>query len=304
MLTLTIFVVVALSAFAAAGYAWVIERRRRVALGRALGTAPIADMPRRVALLGRESRIPAQLRARLVRYTPSHWIHDPATRERLLRAGFESDEAPLVYAGIRVALLVALPAIAVVIELGRPVPEMLIGLVVALAAAWLVPVGIVDGMVRRRQERIRRAIPDGLDLLLVCVEAGSSVESAIQRVGRDMLVVHPELAAELAVVVRKTKAGIPRADALRGLYTRTGVDELRLIGASIVQSERWGTSISKVLRVSAETLRRKRKQTAERHASTAPIKMTIPLVTMILPALFITLLGPSLLTVVKALRGE
>jgi tight adherence protein C len=304
MLTLTIFVVVALSAFAAAGYAWVIERRRRVALGRALGTAPIADMPRRVALLGRESRIPAQLRARLVRYTPTHWIHDPATRERLLRAGFESDEAPLVYAGIRVTLLVALPAIAVLIELGRPVPEMLIGIVVALAAAWLVPVGIVDGMVRRRQERIRRAIPDGLDLLLVCVEAGSSVESAIQRVGRDMLVVHPELAGELAVVVRKTKAGIPRADALRGLYTRTGVDELRLIGASIVQSERWGTSISKVLRVSAETLRRKRKQTAERHASTAPIKMTIPLVTMILPALFITLLGPSLLTVVKALRGE
>lgn len=304
MLALTVFVLVAFSAFAAAGYAWVIERRRRVALGRALGTAPIADQPRRVALLGRESRIPARLRARLVRYTPGHWIHDPATRERLLRAGFESDEAPLVYAGARVALLLALPTVALLVELGRPLPEMLIGILVSVAAGWLVPVGVVDGMVRRRQERIRRAIPDGLDLLLVCVEAGSSVESAIQRVGRDMLVVHPELAGELAVVVRKTKAGMPRADALRGLYSRTGVDELRLIGASIVQSERWGTSISKVLRVSAETLRRKRKQTAERHASTAPIKMTIPLVTMILPALFITLLGPSLLTVVKALRGE
>jgi tight adherence protein C len=119
-----------------------------------------------------------------------------------------------------------------------------------------------------------------------------------------MLVVHPELAGELAVVVRKTRAGVPRANALRGLYARTGVDELRLIAASIVQSERWGTSIAKVLRVSAETLRRKRKQTAERHASTAPIKMTIPLVTMILPALFVTLLGPSLLTVLKALKAE
>jgi tight adherence protein C len=304
MLTLAIFVVVALSAFAAAGYAWVIERRRRIALGRALGTAPIADMPRRVVLLGRQPRLPAQLRARLIKYAPTHWVHDPATRERLLRAGFEGDEAPLVYAAIRVALLLALPAIAVLIALGRPVPEMLVGVAVALVAAGLVPVAVVNGMVRRRQERIRRAIPDGLDLLLVCVEAGSSVESAIQRVGRDMLAVHPELAGELAVVVRKTKAGIPRADALRGLYSRTGVDELRLIGASIVQSERWGTSISKVLRVSAETLRRKRKQTAERHASTAPVKMTIPLVTMILPALFITLLGPSLLTVLKALRGE
>jgi tight adherence protein C len=97
---------------------------------------------------------------------------------------------------------------------------------------------------------------------------------------------------------------VPRADALRGLFGRTGVDELRLIASAIVQSERWGTSISKVLRVSAETLRRKRKQTAERHASTAPIKMTIPLVTMILPALFVTLLGPSVLTLVKALGGQ
>jgi tight adherence protein C len=304
MVTLTVFVVVALSAFAAAGYAWVVERRRRVALGRALGMAPVADAPRRVPLLGRESRLPGGLRRHLVKLAPTHWVHDPATREKLVRAGFESDEAPLVYAGIRIGALVALPAIAVLLELGRPMGETIAVVGVACAAAWILPVGFVDGIVRRRQERIRRAIPDGLDLLLVCVEAGSSVESAIQRVGRDMLVVHPELAAELAVVVRKTKAGVPRADALRGLYTRTGVDELRLIGASIVQSERWGTSISKVLRVSAETLRRKRKQTAERHASTAPIKMTIPLVTMILPALFVTLLGPSLLTVVKALRGE
>ena len=304
MLTLSIFVAVAVAAFAAAGYAWVVDRRRRLALGRALGTAPLADLPRRVALLGRRSLLPEPLRAHIARYAPSRWVHDPATRERLMRAGFESDEAPLVYAGVRVALLVVLPAVALVIELGRPAAETVIAVAAALAAAWLVPLGIVDGIVRRRQERIRRGIPDGLDLLLVCVEAGSSVESAIQRVGRDMLPVHPELAAELAVVVRKTKAGVPRADALRGLYARTGVDELRLIGAAIVQSERWGTSIAKVLRVSAETLRRKRKQTAERHASTAPIKMTIPLVTMILPALFVTLLGPSLLTVVKALRGE
>jgi tight adherence protein C len=304
MLTLSIFIAVAATAFAAAGYAWVVERRRRMALGRALGTAAAAEAPRRVALLGRESRLPSQVRERIAKLAPTHWIHDPATRERLLRAGFDGDEAPLVFAGVRVALLVVLPAIAVLIVLGRPTVELLIGVGAALAVAWLLPLGVVDGMVRRRQERIRRAIPDGLDLLLVCVEAGSSVESAIQRVGRDMLVVHPELASELAVVVRKTRAGVPRADALRGLYARTGVDELRLIAASIVQSERWGTSISKVLRVSAGTLRRKRKQTAERHASTAPIKMTIPLVTMILPALFLTLLGPSILTVVQALSAE
>lgn len=250
------------------------------------------------AVVVRESRIPARLRVRLLNYARTHWLHDPTTGERLLRAGFQSDDALWVYAGTRAALLVVLPAIAALIGLGRPVPEMLIAVAAGLAAAWLVPIGVVGGMVRRRQRRIRRAIPDGLDLLLVCVEAGSSVESAMQRVGRDLLVVHPELASELAVVVRKTKAGISRAAALRGLYTRTGVEELRLIATSLIQSERWGTSISKALRGSAETLRRKRKQTAERRASTAAIKMAIPLVTMILPAVVIALFGPSVLRMI------
>ena len=98
----------------------------------------------------------------------------------------------------------------------------MIGVVVALAAGWLLPVAVVAAMVRRRQQRIRRAIPDALDLLLVCVEAGSSVEPATQRVSRDLLAVHPELAGELAMVVRKTNAGTSRADALRGSIRARG----------------------------------------------------------------------------------
>jgi tight adherence protein C len=304
MFALIVFVSVAVAAFSAAGYAWVVERRRRVALARALGTTAGADVPRRAVLLNRESRLSAPLRERLARLTPASWIDDPAVRKRLTHAGFDGEEAPLVYASARVAFLLALPTAAAALALGRPVAELVTAVGAAAVVAWLIPVAVVDGMVRRRQERIRRGIPDGLDLLLVCVEAGSSVESAIQRVARDMLNAHPELAAELAVVMRKTKAGAPRADALRGLYDRTGVDELRAIAAAIVQSERWGTSIAKVLRVSAGTLRRKRRQSAERRAATAPIKMTVPLVTMILPALFVALLGPSLLSLLKALRSE
>lgn len=304
MVALAVFVFVAVTAFAAAGCAWVVERRRRVALARALGTAATVDVPRRAPLLNRESRLPARLRERLSTLTPAFWVDAPAVREKLVHAGFDGAEAPLVYASVRVGLLLTIPAAAAGLALGRPASELLLALGAAAVIAWLIPVAAVDGMIARRQERIRRGIPDGLDLLLVCVEAGSSVESAIQRVARDMVAAHPDLAGELAVVVRKTKAGAPRADALRGLYERTGVDELRTIAASIVQSERWGTSITKVLRVSADTLRRKRRQSAERRASTAPIKMTIPLVTMILPALFVTLLGPSLLGILKALRSE
>jgi tight adherence protein C len=144
-----------------------------------------------------------------------------------------------------------------------------------LAAASVIPLGVLGAMARRREERIRRGVPDAVDLRLVCVEAGSSVESAIQRVAREVAPVHPELARELAVAVRETNAGISRAEALRGLYARTRVDELRMIGARILQSERWGTSVADALRASAETVRRKRERAAERRASTAPMQAGI-----------------------------
>jgi tight adherence protein C len=238
-----------------------------------------------------------------VAYAPAHWVQDAGMRQRLVRAGFGSNEAPLIYAGVRVALLVALPASATLLVFGRPVSELALAVIIALAAAWLVPVGILHGLIRRRQERVRSGIPDALDLLLVCVEAGSSLESAIERVAHDALAVYPELAGELTAVARKMKAGVPRADALRELYARTGVEELRVIISSLVQSERWGTGVAKALHLCAERLRRERRQSAERHASAAPIKLAIPLVTMILPALLVTLLGPSLLVIIKALRG-
>ncbi len=111
---------------------------------------------------------------------------------------------------------------------------------------------------------------------------------------------HTDLAHELAVVNRKTNAGIPRDTALRSLWQRTGVEEMRALVSSMIQSEKWGTSIATVLRVSAETLRRKRRQTAEKKAKQAPLKMTFPLVLFILPALFIVIMGPALVQVIMS----
>ena len=105
------------------------------------------------------------------------------------------------------------------------------------------------------------------------------------------------------IVNRKTNAGITREEALRGLWTRTGVDELRTLSSSLIQSEKWGTSITKVLRVSAHTFRRKRRQTAEKRVALAPVKMTFPLVTLIMPAMFIIILGPAILQLIESLRG-
>jgi tight adherence protein C len=162
------------------------------------------------------------------------------------------------------------------------------------------PPAVLDRLVQRRQARLRRAVPDALDLLVVCVEAGVSLDAAILRVARDLSVAHPDLAGELAMVNRKVNAGMSREQALQGIWVRTGLDELRGLVGSMVQSERWGTSIAKVLRVNAETLRRVRKQKAEKKAAQAALKMMGPMVLFLLPALFVVLLGPAFMRISAA----
>jgi tight adherence protein C len=146
-------------------------------------------------------------------------------------------------------------------------------------------------------------LPDALDLLVVCVEAGISLDAAILRVAKELSFTYPDLSRELLVVNRKTNAGVTREEAIRGLWSRTGVEDLRSLSTSLIQTEKWGTSITKVLRVAAVTLRRKRRQHAEKRVALAPVKMTFPLVTMILPALFIIILGPAVLQVISSLAA-
>ncbi len=180
------------------------------------------------------------------------------------------------------------------------------GFVIGVSAAFfglLLPVLYLTRTVRKRRERIRRSLPDALDLLVVCVEAGISLDAALLRVAKDMVYVHPELSRELLIVNRKTNAGVTREAALRGLWDRTGVEEVRSLVSSLIQSEKWGTSSSRVLRVSAETLRRKRRFAAEKKAATAPLKMLIPMALLIFPALFVVILGPAVMQIVGAFSG-
>jgi tight adherence protein C len=166
----------------------------------------------------------------------------------------------------------------------------------------LLPPAFVNNRAEARRDRLRKSIPDCLDLLVVCVEAGTSLDAAMLRVARELGTVHRELSSELLHVNRRVNAGIPREQALHGLWLRTGVEDLRSLAANMVQSEKWGTSISTVLRVYAEALRRKRKQTAEKKAATAPLKMMIPLAVFIFPTLFIVLLGPAIIQISEMFR--
>jgi tight adherence protein C len=240
----------------------------------------------------------------LLKRAPSVWAQSASIQEQLVHAGYDSPVAPSVYSVARVACLILFPVIALILVPGGSIMQAFVIGVSAAFVGLILPVGYLMRAVRKRRERIRRSLPDALDLLVVCVEAGISLDAALLRVAKDMVYVHPDLAREMIIVNRKTNAGVTREVALRGLWDRTGVEEVRSLVSSLIQSEKWGTSSSRVLRVSAETLRRKRRFAAEKKAATAPIKMLIPMALLIFPALFVVIMGPAVMKIVQAFSGK
>ena len=298
---LAVFVGVVVAAMSLATYALISERARRETVARAGGeTGPTqAAFLRKPTGSSRE-----RLQQRLLENVPSTWARDERVRDRLVHAGFDSDMAPLAFAVARLALVVLLPIVAFLLV---PTSDPLIVLVAVIWAGmggWILPNWWLLRRVSKRQDQIRRSLPDALDLLVVCVEAGISVDAAMLRVAKDLTLAHPELAREFLIINRKVNAGMPREEALRGLWERTDVEEVRALVSSVVQSEKWGTSIARVLRVFADTLRRKRRQIIEQKAAVAPMKMLFPLIFLIFPALFVIALGPAVMNVLDFLRSN
>lgn len=293
-------IIIGIAGFAVALALQLRERARQEVVDRTLGVSSNAEIRRAIRRgLGAEEE--NSLRARMLKRAPSVWAQNETVQQRLIKAGYDGPIAPLVYSMLRVGVLVVLPLVAFVfLAVKTSFLKVVVGVSAAGMIGLLLPPFVLLRLESRRQERIRRSLPDALDLLVVCVEAGISLDAAILRVAKDLLLVHPELAGELMVVSRKTNAGMTREDALRGLWDRTGVDEVRALVASLLQSEKWGSSSSRVLRVSSETLRRKRRQTAERKAATAPLKMIVPMAIFIFPALFVVILGPAVVQIVSA----
>ncbi|HWO56180.1 MAG TPA: type II secretion system F family protein [bacterium] len=171
----------------------------------------------------------------------------------------------------------------------------------AAVFGYALPYLIVSSRTRTRRENIQRAIPNVLDLIIVCVEAGLSLNAAIQRIAREMRHTYPELATELSILNQEFFLGVGRADAFRNLALRTGVDELRSLATVLMQSDKLGTSIADVLRVQAEILRTKRRQRAMEDAQKLPIKLLFPLILFIFPELLVVLLGPAALRLYRSL---
>jgi tight adherence protein C len=193
------------------------------------------------------------------------------------------------------ALLLALVPIVLTI---RGVVKPNVGvLVMAISAlvGYLLPKMVVRMQMLGRQHRLRLSLPDALDLLVVCVEAGMGLNQAIVRVSEELRGTHPEIAEEFRLVNLEIRAGRTRPDALRSMGDRTGVDDIISLASMIIQTDKFGTSIARSLRVHSDSLRTERRQRAEEAAAKTTIKLIFPLLFCIFPSLFVIILGPAAL---------
>ncbi|MBL0892141.1 MAG: type II secretion system F family protein [Gemmatimonadaceae bacterium] len=299
-LTLIFLVLTVIVAVSTMVYVAIAERERKETLQRVSPDLEASRLAERL-LLNEDATASSRLASWLRDRMPESFVSDTSNVHKLVHAGFDGAAAPVIFSAVRIASALLMPVLSfVAAPRDNPVwlaVSVVMGLVVGVAG----PQAVLDRLASARQERIRRSVPDALDLLVVCVEAGVSLDAAILRVARDLSNVRPELALEFAQVVRRVNAGMPRDRALLSLSQRTGVDELRTLVASMIQTERLGTSIARVLRVNSESLRLRRRQKAEKRAAEAALKMIFPLALFLLPALLAVILGPAAITVIGQL---
>jgi tight adherence protein C len=217
----------------------------------------------------------------------------------MIRAGFRSADAILIMRGIKFLSPFAFVVLALVTGAYRYNPFLV--LLIAAVIGWVLPETWLLWRVGVRQKRLRLALPDGLDLLVICVEIGLGLDQSLMKVAQEMRVAHPELSDELQMVNLEMRVGKTRTEALRELARRTGSEEIRTLVGMLVQTERFGTSIAQSLRVHSDELRTRRRQRAEELSAKTTVKMVGPLVFFIFPALMVVILGPAVLTLVRQL---
>jgi tight adherence protein C len=223
------------------------------------------------------------------------------TRSWLIQAGYRDPRHVTVYLGIRSLLALVFLAATVLSGIGIQSPMLLIGMP---ALGFFVPRFILKRKIRDRQRRIRLGLADALDLTVICVEAGLALDQALARVGQELHHAHPDLSDEFHLVNLEMRAGKPRAEALRNLSTRTGVDDIRALVATLIQTDRFGTSVAQALRVHSDSLRTERRQRAEEQAAKTTIKMVPPLVVFVLPSIIFVTLGPAVIQLIRMLMPE
>jgi tight adherence protein C len=217
-------------------------------------------------------------------------------RRRLTYAGFRRDTSLITYMGSRVVFAVLLPLLVLLTPAAWNLEQvqLVAALILAAGIGLVAPSYWLDQKVKARQKNLRLALPDALDLMVVCVEAGLGINASLKRVAEDFRTTHPILSSEFELANFETRAGKSTTDALRGLAERTGVGDVSSLTAMLIQTERFGTGLADTLRVHADGMRLRRLQSAEEQANKAPLKMLFPTV-FIFVAMLIIVVGPGFL---------
>lgn len=234
---------------------------------------------------------------------PKNEVELGRLKQRLAEAGFRGDKAVQIFLGLKFLSLLAGFVLGGSITLG------LYGLsrntttsaIIAAGLGFYLPDLVVTFLGRRRKEAIFLSLPDALDLLVVCVEAGLGLDQAMRKVTEELASSHPVIAKEFALANLQLQMGRPRAEVLHEMGVRTGVQDVRALAAVIIQAEKFGSSIAQALRAQSHAMRTRRRQLAEERAQKTAVKLIFPLVLFIFPGIFVVLVGPAAITMVREL---
>lgn len=278
------------------------ERLRRLG-----GSDGIASANSQAAAVVPDDSPAADLAQRLA--SPLHKMLPPSatearrTQKLLMQAGYRSNDAPIIYRGIHVASMAGFPVITALVAtyLAQAFSTVLIAIMIAFVMGFFLPPFFLKRTISKRQREVRWGLADALDLMVVSVEAGLGLNAAMMKVSSELKDVHMAVAAEFELANLEIRVGRDRDEALRNLAERTGVDDLRSLVAMLIQTDKFGTSIAKGLRIFSDSLRTKRRQRAEQEAQKAAVKLLFPLACFLFPTLFIAILGPAALNLIDVL---
>lgn len=216
-------------------------------------------------------------------------------RERLMNAGFRREAAPVVYKGLQVVFAgtgLVVGGVTGLIADGMN-QDAIIKVGVGLIVGYLIPKYGLEYLAKRRKEKVFLGLPDALDLMVVCVEAGLGMDQALRKVAEEMKKSHKEIGEEFAIANQQLQFGRTRNEVLQALGFRSGVDDLKQLASILIQADKFGSSVATALRVQSDSMRTKRRQIAEEKAAKTAVKMIFPLVLFIFPGIFVVLVGPA-----------
>ena len=288
------------------GVYWLLIRPQSAATERLkrLGGTTANPTPALVSIAEEHSgeRFAERIANPLSRLVPPSAAEAQKLQKQLMHAGFRSHNAPVIYRAIQLATLAGFPATVALTcaLLARPLNSAVLWILFAFVIGFFLPRYLLGRMIRARQQRVRWGLADALDLMVISVEAGLGLNAAMLKVSSELKEVHPDISEEFELANLEIRVGRERDEALRNLAERTGVDDLRSLVAMLIQTDKFGTSIARAMRVFSDSLRTKRRQRAEQAAQKAAVKLLLPLACFLFPTLFIAILGPAVLQLIDA----